>query len=133
MGNKKIYAVYGSLRKGFGNHRLLENKEGVKYLKQEVVKGFKLYSLGWFPGVKPTNNPNSSVLVELYEIENDDVKVSLDRLEGYDPHNPQNSLYIRETIPTSVGDTEIYIYNNNINEEYLIDEGDWAAFRELNN
>ena len=70
--------VYGSLKKGFGNHRLLENS---KYIAKGVTvsEGFDMGSCGGFPGV--TSGGEYRIYGELYEVD-DDTFERLDTLEG---------------------------------------------------
>lgn len=76
---KHIVAVYGSLKKGFGNHRLLSD---AKYLGTgESGAKYEMLSFGSFPGLLDGLN---IIDVELYEV--DDIVLSrLDALEGH-PH-----------------------------------------------
>jgi gamma-glutamylaminecyclotransferase len=77
--------VYGTLKKGFRNHRLLE---GAKYLCDGFLSGYGMHSMGAYPAIRPSSDA-PGVHGELYEI-TDDMLPSLDRLEGV-PH-----LYTRE-------------------------------------
>ena len=83
--SKVIVAVYGSLKKGRGNHQ--------HFLKDAEVIGegvtqnkFKMLSMGAFPGLIDSTEPDNTanVVVEVYQVDSDSFK-SLDRLEGY-PH-----------------------------------------------
>jgi gamma-glutamylaminecyclotransferase len=84
--------VYGSLKKGLGNHRLLEQS---KFLGRCYIEGrFKLLNLGGFPGlVKKDDLPVMKVVGEVYQI-NEDTLRSLDWLEGH----PR--FYERSKVPT---------------------------------
>lgn len=70
--------VYGTLKKGYGNNRLLCN---AKYIQEYVIPGYKLYDCG-FPVASPQED--SAVLGELWEISPDDNQTIqwLDRLEA---------------------------------------------------
>ena len=76
--NMNLVFVYGSLKKGFGNHRLLENS---KYIAKggTVSEGFDMGSCGGFPGV--TSGGEYRIYGELYEVD-DDTFERLDTLEG---------------------------------------------------
>jgi len=110
--------VYGSLKRGFGNHRLLEN-EGVKFLGEaETPARFKMLHLGGFPGVVPGDQ---SIKGEVYEV-NDEVFQSLDWLEGFP------SFYNRSQIEVQEG-TLAWMYHLNTPAEYydceVIESGEW--------
>ena len=55
-------AVYGTLKMGFGNHRLIQN---CRYLGEDTLKNFDMYSLGGFPGVI---HGKGEIKVEVYEL-----------------------------------------------------------------
>lgn len=96
--------VYGTLRRGMGNHRVMVRSNG-RYLGTETLTGYRMYSLhGAFPGIIRTDNPEDTVVAERYWVENLEM---LDRLEGYDAENPERGLYNRE----KVGDAWVYTYN----------------------
>lgn len=73
--------VYGTLKKGKGNHRLLTE---ATFLGRAKIKGpYLLVSLGGFPGViKTQDGVEREVSGEVYQI-NDDILQSLDWLEGH--------------------------------------------------
>lgn len=117
--NKHKVAVYGSLRKGLGNHNY--------YLKNSTLIGtfqsnpdYTLYSLGAFPGIK--NGGHTSVTMELYEVD-DRTLNNLDVLEGvgYD-------FYLKEKINTPFGEAIIYIYNEPIDGKKIVEHGDWKEY-----
>ena len=73
-----LIAAYGTLKKGFYNHYLLE---GEKFLGEAISK--ERFSLGHasFPAVIPDIN-GSPIKVEIYEVSSETLN-KLDRLEGY--------------------------------------------------
>ena len=108
--------VYGTLLKGEGNHRLLENS---KFVGKDSVIGFKIYNLGYFPACVPSEEYPCVVFGEVYEISNETLS-SLDRLEGY----PR--IYNRKEVNTFSGHTAFIYYmdtTRNYNDE--IKSGDW--------
>ena len=56
--------VYGSLRKGLGNHLYLTNSD---YIGTATLKGYKMYSLGWYPAIVPTRYADE-IEVECYTL-----------------------------------------------------------------
>lgn len=107
--------VYGTLRTG--------SKETYK------VPG-RLYSLGWFPGIKLTQDGDetSKVVCELREVD-DETLQEFDDYEGYYKDNPEGSLYIRQKITSEEGvEAWIYVYNRPdfLEPADLIPSGDWS-------
>ena len=85
--------VYGTLKQGHGNHRLLANS---KFLGRCLVSGkHRLVSLGGFPGLVATSpeEPDRTVSGEVYQV-NEETLLSLDFLEGH----PR--FYERRKLPT---------------------------------
>lgn len=108
-----LVGVYGTLKKGYSNHRLLEN---YKFKGTELIEGrYKLYDLGPFPGIKPGNG---NLFIEIYEVDDQAGLNSLDELEGY-PY-----LYSKNYVDTSFGKVLLYVYNEQINGK-LIKNGFW--------
>ena len=118
----KLVAVYGTLKQGFGNHRLLQHCTKVGTVDLE---GWDMYSLGGFPAVC---KGNGTILAEVYEVEDLATMVALDRLEGYRAKDEASSFYLRRTVDTPFGDA--YMYMMEPNDSYLsgrpkIADGDW--------
>ncbi len=87
-------AVYGTLRRGQYNHRVLGSS--AIYLGTADISGFKMHNLGAFPGVV---RGEGRIVVELYE--GADIK-ALDVLES------EGSLYRRQT--ENIMGEDYYIY-----------------------
>lgn len=114
---KLLVAVYGSLRKGFGNSGLL--KDSV-FLGTTDIPGFIMYSLGSFPGIMP--DKDKSIFAEVYEITEATLE-RLDRLEG----NP--TFYKRELVETPYGQAWVYVLQPQARYENLpvVETGEWGA------
>lgn len=125
MSKKNLIAVYGSLRKGLGNHRLLENANYLGEFKSEPI--YNLHSLGGFPGLK--NGGNTAVVMEVYEVDEPTAR-RVDQLEGYDPNSNDNTFYDKEMIETPYGEAGVYLYVRNLEPESIVESGDWRQFRE---
>lgn len=108
-----IMGVYGTLRKGFGNHRYLE---GAKFLGTgRTVDKFVLQQHG-IPyvsrkkvGIAPWKGSN--VVIEVYEVESAWRLDNIDSLEGH----PR--WYVREPIPIKMENGEI------VQAEVYLNEG----------
>jgi gamma-glutamylcyclotransferase (GGCT)/AIG2-like uncharacterized protein YtfP len=118
-----LICVYGSLRKEFGNHRLIKDAEYKGMFSTDPV--YSLYSLGGFPGLK--ENGNTSVVMEVYAV-NDAEAHNVDMLEGYTPGEPAY-FYDKVNIETPWGEAGVYIYVGNIAEDRLVKSGDWFTFK----
>lgn len=76
---REIVFVYGSLKKGFGNHGFVEDQDYLGYAKS-ASRDYAMISLGAFPAV--CRYPNGTkVAGELYSVDAPTM-VALDRLEG---------------------------------------------------
>ena len=110
-------AVYGTLRRGCGNHSLLEDST---FLFEGIVDGV-IYSLGGFPGYKSA--PAGNVIVEVYEVD-DATLARVDRLEGVGM-----GFYDRREVYAWGDDLEgnvfIYEYCGKVYEDRIIPTGDW--------
>lgn len=73
--------VYGTLKKGHGNHHYLEKS---KFLGPCTIKGiYEFVDLGYFPAVvRRERGPVRNIVGEVYEVDSDTM-VSLDALEGH--------------------------------------------------
>ena len=130
MKNKGIlYAVYGTLRKEQSNHYLLENKLGVDYIGHYVTKPkYTMFDInGGFPGVIPEGN--TSITLEIYEIDNKFIERRLDALEGY--YGKDNDMYKKDIIQTPFGPCFIYFYNCDCFGLSEIESGDWIDHKNI--
>jgi gamma-glutamylcyclotransferase (GGCT)/AIG2-like uncharacterized protein YtfP len=118
-----IYAVYGTLRKGFGNHRLIAD---CKHLKTTRIEGYDMYDIGAFPGIK---KGKGEITVELYSIDSERIEENVDYLEGYREDNLRNSLYLKEKIEIDNQEVFIYLFNNNIDFNSKVESGDWSKYK----
>lgn len=100
--------VYGTLKKGYSNHRLLQTSE---YIGNGKIEGYEIYDLGFYPGIVPGDRKDE-VYGEVYEI-TEETLVHLDRLEG------EGFLYIREVVEVEMDggsvEASIYVFNRSLN------------------
>jgi gamma-glutamylcyclotransferase (GGCT)/AIG2-like uncharacterized protein YtfP len=108
--------VYGTLRQGEGNHRLLLSARFVG--EASTAAGFALYDLGAFPGL--VHEGAGTVAGEVYDVDAETL-AALDRLEGVP------SFYRRERIELEgVGSTDAYTLTlRQVRGCDLIPSGDW--------
>lgn len=120
MSKSHIVAVYGTLRQGHGNHRLLDNDD-VEYLGSWRTENaaWRMVSLGGFPAVVPGEG---NISVEVYKV-SQPVLQSLDTLEGY-PH-----LYQKTRLETPHGRATMYVMSREaVQHTEHIESGDWNDF-----
>jgi gamma-glutamylcyclotransferase (GGCT)/AIG2-like uncharacterized protein YtfP len=117
-------AVYGSLRKTMGNHRVLGD---AKFIGTTMTaEPYAMYSLGGFPKVA-LNQAVSPIVVEIYEC-NDSQIVDLDRLEGYRGEG-YNNFYDRSEVQLKeFGTALIYHIDGDTDTEQAIPDGDWVNY-----
>jgi gamma-glutamylcyclotransferase (GGCT)/AIG2-like uncharacterized protein YtfP len=125
MSKERIF-VYGTLRKGFPLHKYLSDK--AKFIGAGSIRGL-LYDLGKYPGALPSKE--GEVKGELYELENGSTHlIELDRVEGYDPANPEKSLFVRSLTDVKLSDQKstrawFYFLPSKPSKGRLISSGDY--------
>lgn len=117
--NKTLIAVYGTLRQGCGNNRLIKDADFMGTFKSEPV--YSMYSLGGFPGLK--ENGSTAITLEVYAVNTEEAR-NVDNLEGYSK-GVTPYFYDKKNIETPWGVAGIYIYVREPNEDRLITSGDW--------
>jgi gamma-glutamylcyclotransferase (GGCT)/AIG2-like uncharacterized protein YtfP len=137
---KLPFFVYGTLRSGQSNFYLLDGR--TQRIRSAYVDGYALYCLGTYPSMLPYDTPRARVYGEVvtpmahrYEA----VMQALDRLEDYDPANPDASWYYRITHDVHLNASRTvraWLYLGR--EEHLkmwhkrIPGGDWSQFCQQN-
>ncbi len=116
-------AVYGSLRKGFGNHGRLMGAAFVGLTT--TTQPYAMYSLGGFPMVQLEGKEVSPITVEIYDCNAEQLQ-SLDYLEGY--RGPgHNNFYERDEVETGLGTALIYHIEGR-EGQHLVESGDWKQY-----
>jgi len=106
-GMAHVVAVYGTLKRGFGNHRVIAPGQ---FLGTDTTPGFVMHSLGGFPGVV---RGDGTIHIEVYAVD-DQTMGSLDCLEGYRASDPLRGFYDRVQIDTRFGRAWLYVYNGSL-------------------
>jgi gamma-glutamylcyclotransferase (GGCT)/AIG2-like uncharacterized protein YtfP len=92
--------------------------------------GAALYDLGIYPAAIPTDD-GSRVRGEVYELRDAaSVLATLDEIEGYQPNEPERSLYTRVETPVTLEDGQVipawaYFYNAPLGRAHRISSGDY--------
>lgn len=103
--------VYGTLKRGKTNHRLLEKSKFIG--EAYTVDCFNMYTVG-FPVLMKTATGGHSVLGEVYEID-DNTLEHLDALES------NGRMYEREQVPVVYADNVTDAYDNGV-----VENGVWV-------
>ena len=121
MGDHTLFFVYGTLMQYSGRMNAFSPK--AQYLNDILIEGYRLYSLGGFPGLT-RGGPGDYVKGELWRVPNSDIP-KLDRYES------EGYLYLRQQINDDDGDEPIYayIYNHDTSSHTRIESGDWLAYQ----
>lgn len=130
MAYKYRVAVYGTLRRGEGNHGLLRD---AAFVGQGRVSGYKMVSNGGFPAVYATDDVDDEIVVEVYEV-NESQLLRLHGLEGFRSHdNKWYDLGVVTVVENTDGQSALYhgafIYRWTMDEcDGLrpIPSGDWS-------
>ena len=122
---EKVF-VYGSLLKGLGNHRLLEESTLIGTTRSP--QGFNMVDLGAFPGVLVDEKiTEGTVIGEVYEVDETTMR-RLDGLEGYNRDYPERGMYDKKLITTEFGEAFIYTYNSHFSgSTKFVENGDWKT------
>ena len=107
----KIF-VYGTLRPG---------------VSEPVMVPGQMFDLGWFPGVVNIETAVGTFFkAEIIEVD-DEMLDRLDSYEGYNPRNPEHSLYVRKEYQ----DGFIYQYNGSVEGKMPVPTGDWLDYTQM--
>jgi gamma-glutamylaminecyclotransferase len=114
--------VYGSLRKGFGNHRLLE---GSTFLGNVLTApSYTMIGLGGFPGVIALGS--TAIKGEMYEVDDETLR-DLDRLESHPDWYCRTPIEVTDEHNNRI-DAAMYLLPANWldGNHHIIKSGDWA-------
>jgi gamma-glutamylcyclotransferase (GGCT)/AIG2-like uncharacterized protein YtfP len=125
--------VYGTLKKGFPNHHVMERAKGVLVSGDAEMSYVRMHSVGGaYPAlIEDHKAPPRYVKGELWLVQD---LAPLDRLEGYDPKDQDNSLYLRSrrTVRYNVApdrpiirSASVYIWNRPHADLPIVESGEW--------
>jgi gamma-glutamylaminecyclotransferase len=110
VSGEKLIFVYGTLKRGCANHRLLDGQKLVG--EARTAPGFRLYELDGYPGMVAQPDDRDGVLGEIWSVDLAAL-ARLDALEGL-----ADGLYRRELIPLlppfAARGTEAYLYARSV-------------------
>lgn len=127
MTTKTRVLVYGSLRDGMGNHRLLDGQD---FIGTTITKfAFAMYSLGGFPMVQLEGEKVCPIVVEAYDVDERGLE-RLNQLEGFYGKGRSNFYDCSEVATVDFGVGLIYhIDDRKGNPDALVQNGDWVDYR----
>lgn len=117
---RDLYAVYGSLRKGYWNHNWALGD--AEYVSTTTVKGYRLGDNGCFPAAIECRD--RSVTVEVYDVTNVDTDI-IDQMDGME----FNCGYTRRLVWADDGNQVwMYVMPDVLADRFDIDipTGDWT-------
>ncbi len=126
MNHEPVYIfVYGTLRRNANSemHQLLAKHAG--FAGDASYQG-KLYTIDYYPGAVPSDDPNDEIQGEVYLLHQADVVLPLlDQYEEFGPEFPEPNEYSRQkqTVLLQNGRTItawVYVYNHPITGLELI-------------
>lgn len=118
-----LTAVYGTLRVDQGNFNAFSRRHSIEVVKQDiVVHGWKLYTLGGYPGAIYTGNLKDTMICDL-------IKTTKECASEID-YMELGANYCCSSISTGIEEgavlgAKIYEYIGSIPEEQYIEDGDW--------
>lgn len=122
--------VYGTLLKGFGNHKHL--MRNATFVGEGTTKG-RMYALGisgTFPGAK--FEEDGTIRGEVYEVTKPELK-DIDALEGHHDNRKDLSLYYRRPVLVQMADGTArealsYEYQPDCDKRRPISSGDFRVY-----
>ena len=117
--------VYGTLRKGWGLNRYIQHYGG-DLIATTKLEGFKMFSLGPYPAINPSESKEDYVVGEIYEFPSltaDEAMEILDRIE-------LGAGYKRGVVKLLDKDTYTYIHKTNFEERNFKVMKDWTKENE---
>ncbi|HOO09588.1 MAG TPA: gamma-glutamylcyclotransferase [Cyclobacteriaceae bacterium] len=118
MAGTNLYAFYGSLRRGMANYNIY--RYGLKYIETRRVFGYELLTLGKYPYAVKSPHPSCSIVVEIFEVENENVRKAIHQMEG-------EAGYVLVPIEVDGKRVGIYLFERAGNE-LRVNGGDWVKF-----
>jgi len=136
--------VFGTLMKGYGNHRVMEQAQG-KYVGRAVMYGkdmYYAYTKGGFPAII---HGKGKVYGEVYKLPDSEIEFVdwfgqkikvhpisiLDNLEGYNPsREPSHNMYLRKKSKVLLENgtylwVSYYYWNREVSSKMRINSGDY--------
>ena len=131
---KSYLFAYGTLLPGHAPGEITASVDRLRSIGRGRIRG-RLYDLGEYPGAILDAAADTAVSGVVLELPQDPAVLrSLDEYEGYDPADPDASLFVRKNCPIELFDGRelqcwVYVYNRDPGEAPLVSSGDYAPLR----
>ncbi len=108
--------VYGTLSPGNAPPEIADTVNRLRPVGSASVRG-RLYDLGEYPGAVLSEKSRTLIRGEVFELPGDlNTLTALDDYEGFEPHKPGSSLFLRRARAVTMDDGKrvrcwVYIYN----------------------
>lgn len=116
--NKKSYLLcFGTLKKNCKNGYNYQRFGGQEFVKDFILKGYKMVNLGYYPAIYK-DNTDSTIQCEFHEVDKDSMDYirRMERGAGYD----------EEIINVDGQDASLFVMNKSKIDKYEhIDTGNW--------
>jgi gamma-glutamylcyclotransferase (GGCT)/AIG2-like uncharacterized protein YtfP len=113
--------VYGTLKSSFQNRYARRLRREARLLGRAHMPG-RLYRIHWYPGMRPSRNPDDLVIGELYKLRQ--ASKTLKALDEYEEHY-RRELH-RATLETGEAlQAWVYMYRQPRPEHCRVVSGEW--------
>lgn len=126
--SRRIF-VYGSLRRDEYNHARVQGwgLGELRHICDGLIRGAKLYNLGSYPGIVPSDSTDDVVWGEVYEVPDS----LFFRIDGMEVGAGYKRQPVKVEIPDDGQDTEeadayFYLYGEELGSNQLVPGGDWS-------
>jgi gamma-glutamylcyclotransferase (GGCT)/AIG2-like uncharacterized protein YtfP len=105
-----------------------------QFIGSGVVRG-RMYDLGQYPGAVPDDSADTLIVGKVFRLPADEALLkALDEYEGFDPHSPHASLFVRTRCTAVLSDGQtlscwMYAFNRPTDGLPLITDGDYLKAR----
>lgn len=126
--------VYGTLSPRNAPPEIAATVNRLRPVGSASVRG-RLYDLGEYPGAVLSEKSRSVVRGEVFELPGDrSTLTALDSYEGFEPHKPGSSLFLRRVWPVTMDDGKrvrcwVYIYNGTMKGALPVRNGRYSRRR----
>ncbi|HEV8413982.1 MAG TPA: gamma-glutamylcyclotransferase family protein [Bryobacteraceae bacterium] len=121
MSSRPYLFVYGTLKSSFQNRYARQLQREARLLGRAHMPG-RLYRIRWYPGMRPSRNPDELVIGELYKLRQ--ASKTLKALDEYEEHY-RRELH-RATLDTGEAlQAWVYMYRQPRPEHCRVVPGEW--------
>lgn len=120
------FFCYGTLKRGFKAHSILELHNAVFVKKAKTASRYQLYQINWFPGMVIDDLQEGGVQGEVFSVTDECIE-RLDQYEG------APDLFKRHNIELEDGTYAVaYLFNEDVSDKKKIEDGEWIYGKKEN-